>query len=184
MAETNPVIVVAELQDGAGQDHRAARRAKACTAQGLGNLRIRIAFTPQLLRACDHRVIPRDVTLVEDGRDDDPLREMATYPADFDISALGGCPLDNPPCDQAPQQGLALGVTQLLARPQLRKTLAQVEQLLAERCGQGGLTGLMGKAFRGLFSLAEGPEFVLPGAFEFGRRQPVVRIDVLIAAPG
>src|SRR5438093_2710802 len=162
MIATHPVIVVANLQDGAGQDHRATRRAKAFTAQDLGNLCIRIALTPQLLRACDHRGIPSDVTLVEDRRDDYPLREMATHPDNFDGNAIGGRPLDNDPCDQAPQQGLALSMTQLLARPQLRQSLAQVQQLLAQFWGQRRLTGLMGTAFRGLLGLAEGPEFLLP----------------------
>jgi hypothetical protein len=42
----------------------------------------------------------------------------------------------------------------------------------------------MRKAFRGLLGLPEGPQCVLPRAFEFGRRQTVVRVDVLVAASG
>src|SRR2546421_4111066 len=105
--------------------------------------------------------------LVHDRWNDRALREMAADPDNLDGNAVGGRPLDNDPGNQAPQQGLALGVTELLARPQLRQSLAQVQQLLAEFWGQRRLTGLMRKAFRGLFGLTEGPEGVFPGAFEF-----------------
>src|SRR2546428_10389690 len=109
---------------------------------------------------------------------------MATHPDNFDRHTVGGRPLDDDPCDYTPQQGLALGMTQLRARPQRRQPLAQGQQLRAALWGQRRLTGLMRKAFSGLLGLTERPQFVLPGAFEFGRRQTVVWIDVLIAAPG
>ena len=183
MVATDPVMVVANLQDGPGQDPIASRRAKALSTQSLGNLDVRVAFTPQVSNTFDHRVVASDVTLVQDGRDDHPLREMATHPDNFDRHAIGGRTLDNDPCDHTPQQSLALGVAQLLARPQRRQPLAQVQQLLAEFWGQCRLTGLMRKAFRGLLGLTEGPQCVLPGAFECGCSQPVVWIDVLVAAP-
>src|SRR6266849_3006848 len=44
MVPTDPLVGVAELQDGAGQDAVSTRRAKPFTAQGLGNLRIRVAL--------------------------------------------------------------------------------------------------------------------------------------------
>src|SRR6266851_4240030 len=184
MVATDPVMVVTNLQDSPGQDLIASRRAKALVTQGLGNLVVRVSCTPQVPNAFDHRVVAGDVTLMQDGRDHHPLREMATDPDNFDRHAIGGRPLDNDPCDHTPQQGLALGMTQLRARPQRRQPLAQVEELLAALWGQRWLTGLMRKAFRGLLGLPEGPQCVLPGAFEFGRRQTVVWIDVLVAAPG
>src|SRR5215831_13458718 len=116
MVATDPVMVVTNLQDGPGQDPIASRRAKALVTQSLGNLAVRGALGPQLLNAVNHRVISRDVTLMQDRRDNQSLREMATDPDNFDGNAIGGCPLDNHPCDQAPQQGLALGVRQLCAR--------------------------------------------------------------------
>ena len=62
--------------------------------------------------------------------------------------------------------------------------MKRVQQWRAALWGNRRLTGLMRKAFRGLLGLTEGPQCVLPRAFEFGRRQPVVRIDMLGAAPG
>ena len=184
MVATDPVMAVANLQDGLGQDLLAPRRAKAFTAQGVGNLQVRVALSPQLPGALDHRVVAGDVMLVQDRRDDDALREMATHPDDLDLNPIGGRPLDNHACDQAPQQGLALRVTQLRARPQIREALAQVQQLIAQLWRQRRLIGLMGEALRRLLGLTQGPEPVIPLAFEFGRRQTVGRIDVLVAAPG
>src|SRR5712691_2299306 len=71
-----------------------------------------------------------------------------------------------------------------MARPQIGEALAQVQQLLAELWRQRRFTRLMGEAFRRLFSLAEGPECVIPRALEFGRREAVVRVDLLVAASG
>src|SRR5712692_10118808 len=73
---------------------------------------------------------------------------------------------------------------QLIARPEVGKALAQVEQLISQLRAQRRLSGLMGKAGRVLLGLAEGPEVVLPRAFEFGCGQTVCRVDLLIAAPG
>ena len=42
----------------------------------------------------------------------------------------------------------------------------------------------MGETLRRLRRLTQRPEPVIPLAFEFGRRQTVRRIDVLVAAPG
>src|SRR2546422_10835743 len=145
MVATDPVMVVTNLQDGPDQDPIASRRSKALVTQGLRNLAVRGALSPQLPNAFDHRVVAGDVTLVQDRRDDQPLREMATHPDNFDGNAISGYPLDNHACDQAPQQGLALGVRQLLARPQLGKSLAQVQQLLTELWGHRRLTGLVRK---------------------------------------
>src|SRR5262249_52832383 len=157
MVATDPVMVVTNLQDGPDQDPIASRRAKALATQGLSNVAVRGALSPQLPNAFDHRVVAGDMPLVQDGRDDHPLLEMATHPDNFDGNAISGCALDKHACDQAPQQGLALGVRQLLARPQLGKSLAQMQQLLAELWGHRRLTGLMRKAFRGLLGLPEGP---------------------------
>ena len=69
--------------------------------------------------ACHHRVVPRDLMLAQDRRDDDTLRAMATHPDNLHVNAIGGRPCDNDPCDQAPQQGLALFMTQVGALPQV-----------------------------------------------------------------
>src|SRR6266481_5458388 len=127
MVATDPVMLVANLQDGLGQDPIATGRAEAFMAEGLGNLRIRIARPPQLPRAVDHRVIAGAVALVHDRWNDDALREMATHPDDLDLNAIGGCALDNHAGNDAPEQGLALVMTQLIARPEVGQMLAQVE---------------------------------------------------------
>src|SRR4029434_642818 len=127
MVAADPVMVIANLQDGPDQDPIASRRAKALAPQARCNLAVCVALSPQLPNAFDHRVVAGDVTLVQDRWDDHSLREMATHPDNFDGNAISGCALDNHACDQAPQQGLALGVRQLLARPQLGKSLAQVQ---------------------------------------------------------
>src|SRR4029453_13273501 len=48
MGRTDPVMAVAHLHDGFGQDRLAPRRAKSFPAQGVGNLKVRVAFSPQL----------------------------------------------------------------------------------------------------------------------------------------
>src|SRR5215471_12880650 len=184
MVATDPVMLVANLQDGLGQDPSATGRAEAFLAEGLGNLRIRIARPPQLLRAVNHRGIAGAVALVHDRWNDDALREMATHPDDLHLNAIGGGALDNHAGNEAAEQGLALVVTQLITRPEGGKMLAEVEQLLAYGWRQRRLTGLLGKALRRLLGLPEGAEFVIPGAFEFGGCQTVGGIDLLIAAPG
>src|SRR4029453_1063958 len=108
MVATDPVMLVANLHDGFGQDPSATGRAEAFLAEGLGNLCICIARPPQLLRAVDHRVIASAVALVHDRWDDDALREMATYPDDLDLNAIGGCALDNHAGNDAPYQGFRL----------------------------------------------------------------------------
>src|SRR6266705_1490792 len=90
MVATRPVMLVADLQDGPGQDLSASRRAKPFTAQGLGNLRIRGALGPQLPGAFNHGVVASDLALVQDRRDDDPLRDMATDPDNLDFYPSGG----------------------------------------------------------------------------------------------
>src|SRR5712691_8490751 len=132
MVSTHPVMAVAHLQDGLGQDPITPRRAKAFTAQDLSNVDVRVTLTPQLSGALNLRVVARDVMLVQDGRNHYPLREMATNPDDLDLHPISGHPLDHDSCDQAAQQRLALGVTQLMARPQIGKALTQVQQLLVE----------------------------------------------------
>src|SRR5215831_18630071 len=184
MVATDPMMLVANLQDGLGQDPSAPGRAEAFLAEGRGNLRIRIARPPQLLCAVDHRVIAGAVALVHDRRNDYALREMATHPDDLDRNAIGGGALDNHAGNEAPEQGLALVVAQLIARPEGGKMLAEVEQLLADCWRQRRLTGLLGKTLRSLLSLPEGAEFVIPCAFEFGSCQTVGWIDLLVAAPG
>src|SRR5215471_11809743 len=103
MVTTDPVMLVANLQDGPDQDPIASRRAKALATEGLCNVAVRRALRPQLPNAFDHRVVTGDVTLVQDWWDDHPLREMPTHPHNFDRNAISGGPLDNHPCDQAPQ---------------------------------------------------------------------------------
>jgi hypothetical protein len=103
MVATDPAMVVAPLQDGPDQDPLAARRAKAVATQGRRNVAVRVARSPPLPHAFDPRVIPSEGTLGENRRDDDPVRDMATAPDNCDRNAIGGCPLDNPPCAQAPQ---------------------------------------------------------------------------------
>src|SRR5215813_3552340 len=102
MVATDPAMLDANLQDGLGQDPRATGRAEAFLAEGLGNLRIRIARPPQLLRAVDHRVIASAVALVHERWNDDALREMATHPDDLDRNAIGGGALDNHAGNDAP----------------------------------------------------------------------------------
>src|ERR1700745_1266796 len=117
MVATDPVLLVADLQDGPGQDLRASRRAKPFTAEGLGNLRIRVALGPQLPGAFHHGGVARDVALVQDRRDDGSLRDMATDPDNLDLHPIGGRALDNALRAEAAEQGLTLRVTQLHARP-------------------------------------------------------------------
>src|SRR5713101_5953426 len=95
MVRTDPVMAVAKLQDGLSQDPSAPRRAKTFTTQDLSDLHVRIAPSPQLPGALDHRVIARDVMLVQDGWDHHSLREMATDPDDLDLHPIGGRPLDH-----------------------------------------------------------------------------------------
>src|SRR6266853_3787900 len=95
MVATYPGMLAADLQDSPGQDLSTSRRAKPFTAEGLGNLRIRGALGPQLPGAFHHGVVARDVALVQDRRDDDPLRDMATDPDNLDRHTIGGRALDN-----------------------------------------------------------------------------------------
>src|SRR5438874_428075 len=97
MVRTDPVMAVANLQDGLGQDPIAPRRAKAFTAQDFSNMHVRVALSPQLSGALDHRVVACDVMLVQDGRDHYPLREMAPDPDDLGLNPIGGRPLDHHP---------------------------------------------------------------------------------------
>src|SRR6266567_6301683 len=184
MVRTDPMMAVANLHDGLGQDQLTLRRAKPFTAEDVGNLKVRVALSPQLPGALDHCVVARNVTLAPDRRDHDALREMATGPDDLHFNPVCGRPLDHHACNQAAQQRLALRVTELRAQPQIGEALAQVQQLMAEFGGQRRLVGLMGEALRRLLSLTKSPESVIPLAFEFGRRETVLRIDVLVAAPG
>ena len=77
--------------------------------------------------AFHHGGIAGHRTLTEDRRDDHPLGEMPTHPHDLHLNAVGSRARRNDAGDQAPQQGLALGMTERIAMPQLRKRLAQVE---------------------------------------------------------
>src|SRR5882724_3396559 len=88
MVRTDPVMAVAHLQDRLGQDPIAPRRAKAFTAQDFSNVEVRVALSPQLPGALDHRVVAGDVMLVQDGWDDDALRAMATDPDDLDFNPI------------------------------------------------------------------------------------------------
>src|SRR6266446_4031947 len=184
MVRTDPVMAVAHLQDRLGQDPIAPRRAKAFTAQDCSNVEVRVALSPQLPGALDHRVVAGDVMLVQDGWDDDALREMATDPDDLDLNPIRGHPLDHHACNQAAQQRLALRVTELRARPQIGEALTQVQQLIAALWRQRRLPGLMGEALCRLLSLPQSSESVIPLALEFSRREAVGRVDLLVAAPG
>src|SRR5262249_2342830 len=92
MVRTAPLLAVANLHDGLGQDHLTLRRAKPFTAEDVGNLQVRAARSPQLLDALDHRVVARNVTLAPDRRDHDALREMATGPDDLHFNPVCGRP--------------------------------------------------------------------------------------------
>src|SRR4030095_8783688 len=85
MGTTDPLMVVANLHDGLGQDRLTRRRAKPFTAQDVGNLQGRVAFSPPLSGTLDHRIVARHVTLAPDWRDHNALREMATGPDDLDF---------------------------------------------------------------------------------------------------
>src|SRR4029434_2029461 len=103
--EALPILrALPNLHDGLGQDCLTPRRAEAFTAQDIGNLQVRVALSPQLPSALDHRVVAGDVMLVKDGRDDDALREMATNPDDLDLDPVGSCPLDHQAGDTATKQ--------------------------------------------------------------------------------
>src|SRR5215813_6287677 len=127
MVRTDPLMTVANLHDSLGQDRLTLRRAKPFTAQDVSNLEVRVAFSPQLPGALDHRIVARHVTLAPDQRDHDALREMATGPDDLDFHPVRGRPLDHHAGDEAAQQRLALRVPELRAPPQIRETLAQVQ---------------------------------------------------------
>src|ERR671924_1603967 len=101
MVPTHPTLLVADLQDRAGQDLGTTRRAKARTAQGVGNLGTCIARVPSLANLGDHSVIPGDMPLVHDRWNDRSLRDMAADPDNLDGNAVGGRPVDNDPGDQA-----------------------------------------------------------------------------------
>ena len=110
---------------------------------------------------------------------------MATDPDDLDRDPIRGRPLDNDLRDQAPQQGLALVVAESGRSP----TTPGDCWLRCSSCSRSsgvsvGLCGCLGKAFGGLFGLAEGAQLVVPVAFEFGGRETVLRVDLLIAAAG
>src|SRR5215510_5937973 len=184
MVRTDPVMPMAYLQDRLGQDSIAPRRAKAFTAQDFRNVEVRVALSPQLPGALDHCVVAGDVMLVQDGRDDDALREMTTDPDDLDLNPIRGYPLDHHAGNQAAQQRLALRVTELRARPQIGEALTQVQQWLAGLWRQRRLTRLMGEALCRLLSLTQSAQSVIPRALEFGRREAVGRVDVFVAAPG
>src|SRR5215467_11117347 len=55
---------------------------------------------------------------------------------------------------------------------------------MTELWRQRRLIGLMGETLRRLLRLTQRAELIIPLAFEFGRRETVCRIDVLVAAPG
>src|SRR6266487_6366651 len=69
MVRTAPQMAVANLHDSLGQDRLTRRRAKPFTAQDVGTLKVRGAFSPQLPGALDHRIVARHVTLAPDRRD-------------------------------------------------------------------------------------------------------------------
>ena len=184
LVATDPVMLVADLQDGPGQDLSASRRATPFTAAGLGDLRIRVALGPHLPGAFHHGGVARDVALGQDRRDDGPLRDMATAPDNLDLHPIGSRALDNDLRDQTPQQGRALVMPQLRARPPRGQAPTQGQQVLAELRAQRRFRGRLGKAACGLFGLAQRPERVLPVAFEFGGGEPVRWGNVLVSAPG
>jgi hypothetical protein len=64
-------------------------------------VQVRVALSPPLPRALNHRVVAGDVLLVQDGRDDDSHREMATHPDALALDPVGSRPLDHHACDQA-----------------------------------------------------------------------------------
>src|SRR6266516_4078370 len=130
MVRTDPVMAVAHLQDRLGQDPIAPRRAKAFTAQDCSNVKVRVALSPPLPGALDHRVVASDVMLVQDGWDDDSLRKMATDPDDLDLNPIRGHPLDHHACNQAAQQRLALRVTELRARPQIGGSCTSIVRVI------------------------------------------------------
>src|SRR5215510_16197513 len=88
MGRTDPLMVVANLHDGLGQDRLTLRRAKPFTAQDVGNLKVRVAFSPQLPGALDHRIVARHVTLAPDRRDHEALRLTITRAIRLRSSAL------------------------------------------------------------------------------------------------
>ena len=113
-----------------------------------------------------------------------PSREMPTDPDDLDRYPIRGRTRDNDLRDEAPQQGLALVVADLVAGPPRRETVTQVHQLRAQLRAQRGLCGCLGKAGGGLFGLAEGAQLIVPVAFEFSGGESVLRVDLLIASAG
>src|SRR5262245_16726082 len=131
MIRTDPVMPMAYLQDRLSQDAIAPRRAKAFTAQDFSNVEVRVALSPQLPGALDHRAVAAALVLVQDGSDGDALTRMATHPEDPDLNPIRSHPLDHHACNQAAQQRLALRVTKLRARPQSGEALTQVQQLIA-----------------------------------------------------
>ena len=68
MIRTDPLMAVANLHDSLGQDRLTLRRAKPFTAQDVGNLKVRVACSPQLPGALDQRIVARHVTLAPDRR--------------------------------------------------------------------------------------------------------------------
>src|SRR5262249_3693799 len=108
MVRTDPVMAVANLHDGFGQDRLALRRAKSFMAQDVSNLKVRVALCPQLPGALDHRGVARDLTLAPDRREHDALREMATGPDDLDFDPRRSRPLDYPAGEGAARPRLAL----------------------------------------------------------------------------
>src|SRR5438046_2734316 len=61
MIRTAPQMAVANLHDSLGQDRLTLRRAKPFTAQDVGNLKVRVAFSQQLPRAFDDRIVARQL---------------------------------------------------------------------------------------------------------------------------
>jgi len=144
LVTTDPLVLFADLQDGRSGDVRASCRAAAFATECVGDLRVSLTITPQLMDALHHRGIACHLTLTEDRRDDHTLGEMPTHPDDLHLNAIGSRARDNDSGDQAPQQGLALFMTERIAMPQIRKRLAQVEQLTPLLCCQGWFARLMG----------------------------------------
>ena len=154
LVPTDPLMVLADFPDGRGGDLRAARRTKAFTAERVGKLRVPRAGTPPLMEACPHRVVPRDLMLAPDRRDDDTLRALATPPDNLHVNAIGGRPCDPDLCDQAPQQGLALCMTQGRALPQVGQALAQGEELVSLLQGHSRLARFVGQTLGRFLGLA------------------------------
>ena len=144
-----------------------------------------VALSPQLPNAFDHRVVAGDVTLVQD-------RGGMTTPCEkwpltqTILTAMRSAAVRWTITRAIRLRSRALRwVSQLLARPQRRQSLAQVQQLLAEAPGLPSAHRAHAQSVPRPLRPDGGPAVCLPTRVRArSRRQTVVRIDVLVAASG